>query len=138
MSQPGTETGFVHNHRTGTTMLFTLSVLLIFQLAGEVVARGLSLPIPGPVFGLVFLALACMVRPSLRQALEPTSGTLLDHLSLLFLPAAVGVIRFLPLLRRDGLALAAAVLGSTLLALTVTAVVFVAASRRLTENGAEQ
>jgi putative effector of murein hydrolase LrgA (UPF0299 family) len=71
----------------------------------------------------------------LRHALEPTSGTLLDHLSLLFLPAAVGVIRFLPLLGHDGLALAAAVLGSTLLALTVTAVVFVVASRRLTDNG---
>jgi holin-like protein len=119
-------------------MLFTLSVLLLFQLAGEIVARGLSLPIPGPVFGLVFLALACTLRPSLRRALEPTSGKLLDHLSLLFLPAAVGVIRFLPLLDRDGLTLAAAVIGSTLLAMTVTALVFAAASRRLTVNGGEQ
>ncbi len=119
-------------------ILFTLSVLLLFQLAGEVAARGLSLPIPGPVFGLVFLALAGMLRLSLRRALEQTSTTLLDHLSLLFLPAAVGVIRFLPLLARDGLTLAAAVLGSTLLALTVTALVFVAASRFLTDNGEAQ
>lgn len=119
-------------------MLFTLSVLLLFQLAGEVVARGLSLPIPGPVFGLIFLALTCVFRPQLRRALEQTSGTLLDHLSLLFLPAAVGVIRFLPLLKRDGIALAAAVIGSTLLAMTVTAFVFVAASRRFADEGEKQ
>ena len=33
-------------------MLSALTQLLIFQLAGEVVARGLALPIPGPVLGI--------------------------------------------------------------------------------------
>jgi len=36
-------------------MLSALTQLLIFQLAGEVVARGLALPIPGPVLGMLFL-----------------------------------------------------------------------------------
>ena len=42
-------------------MLRTLGLLLGCQLAGEFIARGLGLPIPGPVLGLVIL-LAALAR----------------------------------------------------------------------------
>ncbi|XHY17804.1 hypothetical protein SuNHUV7_26030 (plasmid) [Pseudoseohaeicola sp. NH-UV-7] len=38
-------------------MLQTLGLLLGCQLLGEMTARGLSFPIPGPVLGLAFLVL---------------------------------------------------------------------------------
>ena len=34
-------------------MIAALTQLLVFQLAGEVVARGLGLPVPGPVLGML-------------------------------------------------------------------------------------
>lgn len=105
-------------------MLSAFAILLGFQLLGEVLARGLHLGIPGPVIGMSLLAIACLVSPGLRRATEAAAKVLVSNLSLLFLPAAVGVVQFLPLLKTEGLAIGAAIVGSTVLALAVTALVF--------------
>ena len=38
-------------------MIAALTLLLVFQLIGEIIARGLGLPIPGPVIGMMLLFL---------------------------------------------------------------------------------
>ncbi len=118
-------------------MLAAFSILLGFQLVGEIVARALHLGIPGPVIGMSLLAVSCLASPWLRRATEAAARVLLANLSLLFLPAAVGVIQFLPLLRTEGLAIGAAIVGSTVLALAVTALVFRFAVHRLRLEGRE-
>ncbi len=112
-------------------MLSAFAILLGFQLLGEVLARGLHLGIPGPVIGMILLAVACLLSPRLRLATEAAARVLLSNLSLLFLPAAVGVVQFLPLLKTEGLAIGAAIVGSTILALAVTALVFRFAVHRM-------
>jgi holin-like protein len=69
-----------------------LATLLAVQLAGEALAFGFKLPIPGPVIGMALLLGALAARPALLEALRPTATTLLQHLSLLFVPAGVGVM----------------------------------------------
>lgn len=114
-------------------MMASLGLILFCQLAGEIVARGLDAPVPGPVVGmaLLFLVLVARDRSGARApaflrsgAVEETSDNLLAHLSLLFIPAGVGVIRNLDVLARDGLAVAIALVGSTVLALVVAVVAF--------------
>jgi holin-like protein len=105
-------------------MLRALTTLLIFQLAGEIFARGLGLPIPGPVIGLVLLFALLLARPVLAETLRPTADGLLRHLSLLFVPAAVGIMQHGAVLAEYGGVLFVALLGSTLLTLAVTALVF--------------
>jgi putative effector of murein hydrolase LrgA (UPF0299 family) len=105
-------------------MLQAFAILLGFQLAGEVLVRVLPVGIPGPVIGMTMLALSCIVSQRLRRACDPAARTLLANLSLLFLPAAVGIVQFLPLLQRQGLVIGAAIVGSTVLTLAVTALVF--------------
>jgi holin-like protein len=112
-------------------VLFAIAALLVFQLTGESLARGLGLTIPGPVIGLALLALALAPSRKLRQAIEPTASGLLRHLSLLFVPAAVGIVQHLPLLASEGLAIGTALVASTLAALIVTALTFRAVSRLL-------
>jgi holin-like protein len=112
-------------------MLTAFAILLGFQLIGEIIARALHLGIPGPVIGMCLLALACLVSPGLRRATENAARALLANLSLLFLPAAVGIVQFLPLLKTQGVAIGIAVLASTVLALAVTALVFRFAVHRL-------
>lgn len=102
-------------------MIPTLATILAFQLVGEVAARGLSLPLPGPVVGLVLLVGACIARPQLADWLRPTTQGLLAHLSLFFVPAGVGVIAHLPLIRDHGAGLALAIAGSTVLAIAAGA-----------------
>ena len=73
-------------------MIAALTLLLVFQLVGEVVARALALPIPGPVIGMALLFLTLLLRGGPGEDLRVTSGQLLQHLSLLFVPAGTGIV----------------------------------------------
>ncbi|MEZ5685493.1 MAG: CidA/LrgA family protein [Paracoccaceae bacterium] len=110
-------------------MVAALSVILLFQLAGEVVSRAAHLPLPGPVLGMVALVVALSLSPRLAALVRPTAQGLLQHLSLLFVPAGVGVVAHLPVLAEYGMALALALVGSTLLAIVVGAVSFTLVAR---------
>ena len=105
-------------------MIPALCILLSLQLIGEVVTRGLGLPLPGPVLGLLLLVLGCVLRPSLAQMLRPVTSTILGNLSLFFVPAGVGVVAHLGEFRENGLAIALAVMVSTALAIAAGALVF--------------
>jgi holin-like protein len=104
-------------------MLSALTQLLVFQLAGEVVARGLALPLPGPVLGMVFLFVALALRGGPNHQLQTTSQNLLQHLSLLFVPAGTGIMVHLTRVADEWLPLLASLLVSTLATLVVTALV---------------
>jgi putative effector of murein hydrolase LrgA (UPF0299 family) len=113
-------------------------LLLAFQLVGEVLARALSLPAPGPVIGLALLILALVLYRRFRPLDEETLAAsdlghaargLLGALPLLFVPAGVGVVQYLGLLREQGLALAAALVVSTLATLIATVGVFILIKR---------
>lgn len=82
-------------------MLRALTILLSFQLVGEVVGRGLSLPIPGPVLGMLLLLGGLLLRGATPPELAGTANTLLNYLALLFVPAGTGVITHLALLRSE-------------------------------------
>jgi len=117
-------------------MIVSLTLILLCQLLGEVVARGLGWPLPGPVLGmlllLVFLSLRDRIRtrvPEFGRALDSTGKGLLAHLSLLFIPASVGVIQRLDVLAEHGLGLAVALIVSTFVTMVVTVAAFVIVSR---------
>ncbi len=101
-------------------MLRGLAVLLVFQLAGEVLAHLLDLPVPGPGVGMVLLLGALELGLPQRDGLRVASGGLLAVLSLLFVPAGVGIVQHLPRLAAEWPALGAALLVSTAATLGVT------------------
>ena len=112
--------------------------MLLAQLAGEALARSVGLPVPGPVIGMAlmlgFLALRDrrprgMPTPLVDGTLEGTGRGLLANLSLLFVPAGVGVFGRLDVILAHGLALALILVLSTLAALVATAATFLAVSR---------
>lgn len=114
-------------------MLATLGLLLGCQLVGEIAVRGPGLPIPGPVLGLALFVLVLRARPALAEALRPTVGVILAHLSLMFVPAGVGVVGNLNVLSEDWLALLVILVISTLLAMLAAVGTFLGV-RRLTEG----
>ena len=97
-----------------------LALLLLCQAIGEALARGLKLPLPGPVLGML-LALALLNWHLLREPIGAAAEPLLQHLSLLFVPVGVGVITHLALLSQYGLRIVAVLVLSTLIGLAVTA-----------------
>lgn len=104
-------------------------VILGLQLAGEAVSRGLGLPVPGPVLGMAGLLAGFRFVPGLLTLVRRVGQGLLANLSLMFVPAGVGIVAHLPLLRAEGLALALAVAASTIAAIAVGALVFVAVAK---------
>lgn len=111
-------------------MLRAVTILLLYQLAGEVIARALSLPVPGPVIGLALLFATLVARGAVADDLRDTANGLLAHLSLLFVPAGVGVMVYLDRIGREWLAIFAALIVSTVLTIAVTALVLRAMLRR--------
>lgn len=118
-------------------MILALTVILGFQLLGEVVSRALGLPLPGPVLGMVALVITLALLPGLADRLRPTAQGLLSNLSLLFVPAGVGIVGHLGTLRAEGPALLVAVVVSTALAIAAAALTFRAVARALGDPGDE-
>lgn len=104
-------------------MLAALTQLLLFQLIGEVLARSLGLPIPGPVIGMGLLFLALIIRGGPDDSTKSTAHTLLQHLSLMFVPAGTGVMLHFQRMADEWLPITAALIGSTFIAMAVTALV---------------
>lgn len=100
-----------------------ITLLLIYQLIGEVSVRLLGLPVPGPVMGMVMLFLTLMMRGRMAKAVEPASTALLGHLSLLFVPAGVGLIVHFSRLGNEWLPISVTLLLSTIITMAVTALV---------------
>ena len=97
-----------------------LAFLLLLQSLGELLSRGLSLPFPGPVIGMLLLLLA--LRWSLvRQPVAACADFLLSHLSLLFVPVGVGVMTHLSIVSQYGGRMLVVLVLSTLIGLAVTA-----------------
>ncbi|MEY3202574.1 MAG: hypothetical protein RIR70_2124 [Pseudomonadota bacterium] len=102
-------------------MIAAFTWLLLFQLAGEITAQVLGLPLPGPVLGMAFLFCALVWRGSVPLALDHASGMILRNLALLFIPAGVGVMVHIARLRDEWLAIAVSLVVSTLGAIILTA-----------------
>ena len=96
-----------------------LAWLLALQSLGEMLARGLSLPFPGPVIGMILLLVALRWE-SVRAPVGECAEFLLSHLSLLFVPVGVGVMTHLSLVSQYGFRILAVIVISTLAGLLVT------------------
>ncbi|AXS40851.1 CidA/LrgA family protein [Breoghania sp. L-A4] len=118
-------------------MIPAIALLLLCQLAGEALVRFLDIPLPGPVAGLVLLALGLVAWRNRPRKTEPprtydgipkpvhdAAHAILRNLSLLFVPAAVGIVQQADVLAEHGVALIAALVVSTVAAMTVAALTF--------------
>jgi len=104
-------------------MLDEVARVLLCLGVGEVVARLGLVPVPGPVLGLLLLYLSLTLRGSLPDDLGALADRVLQVLGMLFVPAGVGVIAYLDLLRTEIVPIVASVVGGTAITILVTAAV---------------
>jgi holin-like protein len=105
--------------------------LLLFQCAGEVVSHLLGLPVPGPVVGMLLLFIALRTRDRIPGPIGVAADALAKHLSLLFVPAGVGVMMYFGRLAGEWLPIVVALLVSTIVAMAAAALTFAALARRV-------
>jgi holin-like protein len=118
-------------------VLHGITILLVYQLVCEVGVRFLGLPLPGPVLGMLLLFLTLLVRRGPGRSVEDVSGGLLAHLSLLFVPAGVGLMVHWDRLAAEWLPIAAALLLSTVLTMAFCAGLMLGLRRLLAPGGGD-
>ena len=116
-------------------MIETLLWLVGYQLAGELISRAFSLPLPGPVLGMLLLFLTLVARHTVPDTLKTNVPRFLSHLSLLFIPAGGAVLAHLDLLRGFGWSLALVLVGATVLTLLVPGVLLKLLLRKRLHGG---
>jgi holin-like protein len=111
-------------------MIQGLVQIFIFQALGELLSK-FALPyIPGPVIGLVLLLVCLGLRGHVPASIDLVGSSILQHLGLLFIPASVGVVLYLPILRANAWAIAAILVVSVLATIAVTASILKALAKK--------
>lgn len=118
--------------------LHGITLLLIYQVIGELSVLLLDIPIPGPVLGMVLLFLTLLWRGSSPASLDTSSTALLSHFSLLFVPAGVGMMVHLEQITHEWLPITVALLVSTVITMMATAVIMLAVSRLFSRGAKDE
>jgi holin-like protein len=111
-----------------------ITLLLIYQLVGEISVLLLRIPVPGPVLGMVMLFLTLIFRGRSTTSLDSASNALLGHLSLLFVPAGVGMMVHFDRIINEWLPISIALILSTVITMAATAAIMLASSRLLSKK----
>ena len=111
-------------------MISGLVQILLFQSLGELVSKLLLPSLPGPVIGLVLLVGWLVIRKGINAELAMVADGFSQYLGLLFVPAAVGVVLFLPQLKANALAIISALVASVILTIGSSALVVRFLSRK--------
>jgi holin-like protein len=119
--------------RTGAAMS-TVFLLVLLQLIGESIVQVSGLPVPGAVIGLVLLYALLAWRGAVSEEMSRTSGFLLQNLGVLFVPAGVGVIAYLPLIAAQWCDILFVLIVSVCSTIAITALAVTKLSPRRIEN----
>ncbi len=122
----------------GNILLASFTAILCCQLAGELLVTALGIPVPGPVAGMGILFAFLLIKGAVPDSLAATADNLLSHLSLLFVPAGVGIMAHFALLREEWPALMTALVLSTLATIAVTAGLMSALAKKAEPDGSDE
>lgn len=101
-----------------------------FSLLMDLLARTLHLPVPGSILGMVVLFILLQTRVVKLRWIEVGAAWLLGELLLFFIPSAVGIMNYMPMLEHDGLQILFIVLLSTFLVMSCTGLVATRIAKR--------
>lgn len=98
-----------------------LMIILVTYFIGQVVQTLFHLPIPGSVVGLILLFLALHIGIIRVEMIEDVCEFLLSNMSFLFIPAGVGLMTSLGILKGKWIAFMVILIISTILVWVITA-----------------
>lgn len=111
-----------------------VTILLIYQLVGEISVLLLRIPVPGPVLGMIMLFLTLLLRGSSSASLDSVSTALLSHLSLLFVPAGVGMMVHFDRIINEWVPISFALVLSTIITMAATAAIMLGTQHLLSKK----
>lgn len=103
-------------------MVRGFTLLILFQLFGELISTFLDLPIPGNVMGMGLLLICLSLKVVDIKWIEEAAEVLLSNMALFFVPAGVGVMVYGDLIAKEWLPITVATVVSTFVVMAVTGI----------------
>ncbi len=97
-----------------------LALLLLFVFLGDFLNRGLGIPLPSNILGLILLLVALLTGLVKLEQVESVGQFILSHMTVLFVPAGVGLLAILGVIQGNWLILVLIALVTTILVLALT------------------
>lgn len=116
--------------RTAAKIMLQIGILILFTLAMNALSDWLHLPIPGTILGIIVLFLLLKLNIVKLDWIEAGASWLLAELLLFFIPAAVGIMKYIPMLKSNGLQILVVVISSTVIVMVSSGWVATLISRR--------
>lgn len=92
-----------------------VAAFMLLSLGMDQLAAWLNIGIPGSILGIVVVFILLETKILRLEWIELGANWLLAELLLFFIPAAVGIMKYFPMLEAEGLQILAVVLFSTVI-----------------------
>ncbi|GGG20658.1 holin-like protein CidA 2 [Lysinibacillus alkalisoli] len=102
--------------------IFQIVILYVFYLVGTWIVTVTGLPLPGSIIGLLLLSIGLFTKIINVKLIEAGASFLIGVLTIFFIPATVGIVKYPELLSSNGAKLILAVLCSSVLTIYITGV----------------
>jgi holin-like protein len=96
-------------------LLRQFAIIIVICFLGEVLNKLCGIPIPGNVLGMIILLFGLITKVIKLSYIEEVSEFLLKHLSFFFIPAGVGIIGAIDILRENWFPILSIVIITTIL-----------------------
>ncbi len=115
-------------------LISAATILFGVCLAGELITRLFNLPVPGSIVGMLLLLLLFCLKIVKPKQVEPVTKPLLQHMTLLFIPAGAGIMVSFGLLKDSIAAFVVVSAAGTLAVLLLTGFVTQLVQRRISRR----
>lgn len=95
-------------------------IILFFSLIGEIIHLFVPLPVPASIYGLIILFIGLKTKLLPLEAVEEVSMFLIEIMPLMFIPAAVGLLDSMEMLKPIVVPFIIITLLSTILVMGIT------------------
>lgn len=95
--------------------ILQVALLMGFSELLNVLVRWLHLPVPGSIIGIALVFILLQTKVIKLEWVELGANWLLAELLLFFIPSAVGIMNYIPMLEHDGVRIVVIVILSTIL-----------------------
>lgn len=111
-------------------------IILGIYLLGELLSSALHLPIPGNILGMIILFVLLCTKIIKVDDISNVTSFLLDHLSFFFIPAGVGLMTSMEIIKATWWQLLIVCISTTVIIIGSTGVIVQAVSKRTKERSA--
>jgi holin-like protein len=101
-------------------MVFQCAIIFLCLAVGEALVCITGCKVPGSIIGMLLLTLLLQCKLVKPESIKGICGVLLSNLGFFFVPAGVGLMLYLDLIRAEWFPILVAALVSTVIVLVVT------------------